>query len=104
MEGEGELVEDERAADPERDRQRLPRHVVARVEGDVDHPGGEDDHDPEDHVVDVHVADPAARPAMAAREPRVQPHEGERQQRRAEHQQQRFATREPVTVDLDRIV
>ncbi len=53
--------------------------------------------------MDVDIADPPARPAVAPRESRVQACERERQERGPEEEQERLPIREPVPVDLDRI-
>ena len=82
---------------------RTSRPVSPESEGDVDHAAREDDHDADDHVVHVDVADPPCAPAVAALQPGVEADAGERQERGAEQDDQRLPAGEAVAVDLDRV-
>ena len=102
VEGERELIEDERATDPEDHREDRPARV-ARRQRDVDHPGCEHDHDADDHVVDVDASELPAPPVVAARKARVDADADERRERCPEQEQQGVATGKPVAVDLNRV-
>ena len=90
MEEHRELVEDERRARAEHDREEC-HPDLARLERDGEPAGDEAHYEARHEVVDVHVADVGAAPAPNPSHPRVETRPHERKHERQQHQERRLA-------------
>ena len=79
MDGESELVKDERRSDPEPESEQVDAEV-ARLERQLEHPARQSEDVAGHHVVQVDISDPPAGPVPDSCDPRIEASQSKRHQ------------------------